>query len=183
MMHLGAGSVQTSRSESEKAVGHTGDRDCSKRRGLPGRSMEEKYCLQGSRNHKVVWWSRSVMGQEMVRGYSSKRFEFASYPTLPVYPIVLPLNTRSSSDYYVSLCLGTACLRGMFGHGHVSVAEAQGWDRNSRKCSWRGMEAKLGRSCSVLLWSMEDSKNGFYIQEGQKNVFGSGKMALMAIRK
>lgn len=105
MMHLRAGSVQTSRSESEEAVGHTGDRDCSKWRGLPGRSMEEKYCLQGSRNHKVVWWSQSVMGEEMVRGYSSKRFEFASYPTLPVYPIVLPLNTRSSSDYYVSLCL------------------------------------------------------------------------------
>lgn len=29
MAHLRAGSVQTSRSESEKAVGHAGDRDCS----------------------------------------------------------------------------------------------------------------------------------------------------------
>ena len=71
----------------------------------------------------------------------------------------------------------------MFGHGQVSVAEAQGWDRNSRKCSWRGMEAKLGRPFRVLLWAMEHSKNGFYRQEGQKNGFGSGKMALMALRK
>lgn len=78
---------------------------------------------------------------------------------------------------------GTTCLRGMFGHSQVSVAEAQGWDRNSRKCSWRGMEAKLGRSFNVRLWAMENSKNGFYIQEGQKDVFGSGKMAHMAIRK
>ena len=45
------------------------------------------------------------------------------------------------------------------------------------------MEAKLGRPFRVLLWAMEQSKNGFYIQEGQKNGFGSGKMALMALRK
>ena len=45
------------------------------------------------------------------------------------------------------------------------------------------MEAKLGRPFRVLLWAMEHSKNGFYIQEGQKIGFGSGKMALMALRK
>ena len=48
------------------------------------------------------------------------------------------------------------------------------------------MERHGGQAGKVMQCSpvgIEDSRNGFYIQEGQKNVFGSGKMALMAIRK
>lgn len=69
--------------------------------------------------------------------------------------------------------------RSVWGWPHWDVAEAQGWSKSSRKCNRMGGQAEKGPSVSFWgQWKIQS----FGTEEELKEIFGRGKMAVVATR-